>query len=280
MTAVKADVSKVALNPVVVTLTRIGNGVRAYLFFMIGLLALLVAFGQFKGTLDEQGAIAATAANPFGKVLLVIVLAGLVFYILWALVCALFDLLHVGHDLKGLFKRAGFIVSALLYALLIPMLIAYISGGSTQTGSQNFSVARLATTIFLLPWGKWLVAVVGAVLVVLGILAIFSGFRRHFDKEANSYSLSPHQMQWIKRAGRFGTIAYGVIIVIIGVLFFAAFRQADPLKATGLDGALLSLINLPFGRWLLGLIALGFISYSIYLIMSAIWFRTQSPKRV
>ena len=33
---------------------------RIDIFFMIGLLALLVAFGKFSGTLDEQGAIAAT----------------------------------------------------------------------------------------------------------------------------------------------------------------------------------------------------------------------------
>jgi len=50
--------------------------------------------------------LAATAANPLGKILLVIVLIGLCIYVLWALCAALFDLLHEGHDLKGLFKRA------------------------------------------------------------------------------------------------------------------------------------------------------------------------------
>jgi hypothetical protein len=62
------------------------------------------------------------------------------------------------------------------------------------------------------------------------------------------------------------------------VLFFTAFTHADPYKATGIDGALLSLIKLPFGRWLLGLIALGLISYGIYLGMKALWFRTLSSK--
>ncbi|HLO29367.1 MAG TPA: DUF1206 domain-containing protein, partial [Anaerolineales bacterium] len=153
-----------------------------------------------------------------------------------------------------------------------------ISNGSSKTGSQDFNIAKLATTIFLLPAGKWLVAAVGAVLIVAGLVTVYSGFRHDFDKEARSYSLSPRQVTWIKRAGRFGSIAYGVIIVVIGALFFAAFTHADPMKATGIDGALLSLIKLPFGRWLLAFIGLGLISYGIYLAMIALWFRTRSSK--
>jgi hypothetical protein len=276
--SVKKEASKVATNPAVGILVRIGDGARGYLFFVLGLLSLQFALGKISETLDYQGAITATAANPLGKFLLIIVLVGLVFYVLWAISCALFDFLHVGHDLKGLFKRAVLLIGAIIYGLLIPMLVVYISGGSTNTGSQNFSVAKLATTIFLLPGGKWLVAAVGAALIIGGLFTVFSGFRSNFDKEASSYSLSPSQVKWIKRVGRFGTLAYGAVIIIIGALFFAAFTNADPLKATGIDGALLSLIKLPYGRWLLGLIALGLISYGIYLAMKAVWFRTRSFK--
>ena len=278
MSSVKQEASKVASNPAVGIFIRIGDGARGYLFLVVGLLALLLALGKISQTLDYQGAIAATAANPLGKFLLIIVLIGLVFYVLWALAAALFDLLHVGHDLKSLFKRAVLLIGAVIYGLLIPMLVVYIRGGSSQTGSQNFSVAKLATTIFLLPGGKWLVAIVGATLIVGGLITVYSGFRRNFDKEVRSYSLSAGQVTWIKRAGRFGTLAYGAVIVVIGVLFFAAFTNADPLKATGIDGALLSLIKLPFGRWLLGLMGLGLISYGIYLAMKGLWFRTRSSK--
>ena len=278
MTSVKNEASKVALNPAVNILVRIGDGARGYLFFVLGLLAIQIALGKISQTADYQGAIAATAANPLGKILLVIVLIGLCIYVLWALCAALFDLLHEGHDLKGFSKRAVLLVNAVIYGLLIPMLVVYISGGTDTTGSQNFSIGKLASTIFLWPGGKWLVAAVGIALFIGGMVTLFSGFRRNFDKEANSYSLSSSQVTWIKRVGRFGTVAYGVIIAVIGVLFFTAFTHADPYKATGIDGALLSLINLPFGRWLLGLIALGLISYGIYLGMKALWFRTLSTK--
>jgi hypothetical protein len=278
MTDVKNEASKVALNPAVGILVRIGNGARAYLFVVLGLLALRMALGRISETLDYQGAITATATQPLGKILLIIVLIGLVFYVLWALACAIFDLLHVGHNLKGLFKRAVLLINAAIYGLLIPMLLVYITNGSAATGSQNFSISRLASTIFLLPAGKWLVAAIGAALIVGGLVTVISGFRHNFDKEAQSYSLSLGQVTWIKRVGRFGSVAYGVVIIVLGVLFFAAFTHADPLKATGIDGALLSLIKLPFGRWLLGFIALGLMAYGVYLATIALLFRTRSSK--
>lgn len=276
MPNVKNEASRIEHNPEVEILVRVGDGVRGYLFFMLGLLALQMALGKISGTLDYQGAIAATAGYPLGKFLLVIILIGLVFYVLWALACAIFDLLHLGHDMKGLFKRAILLVNAVIYGLLIPMLVGYITGGGAQTGSQNFNIGKLATTIFLWPGGKWLVALVGAVLVVAGLITFFSGISHNFDKESRSYSLSTAQVKWVNRAGRFGTLAYGTVIVIIGALFIAAFTHADPMKATGIDGALLSLIKLPFGKWLLGLIGLGLISYGIYLAMKALWFRTRN----
>jgi hypothetical protein len=275
MTSVKNEATKVTQNPEVSVLIRVGDAARGYLFFVLGLLTLQMALGKISGTADYQGAIAATAANPLGKFLLIIVLIGLVFYVLWALACALLDLLHVGHDVKGLFKRAVLLANAVIYGLLVPMLVTYISSGSATTGSQNFSITKLATTIFLLSGGKWLIAIIGVALIIAGLFTAYSGLGHDFDKEARSYSLSPDQVTWIKRIGRFGTVAYGSVIVIIGVLFFAAFTNADPYKATGIDGALLSLIKLPFGRWLLGLIAVGLVSYGIYLTMRALWFRTR-----
>jgi hypothetical protein len=278
MTGVKNEASKVATNPAVNILIRVGDGARSYLFIVMGLLALQIALGKISQTADYQGAIAATADKPLGKFLLIVLLIGLVIYVLWALAAAIFDLLHVGLGLKGLFKRTVLFINAVIYGLLIPTLVVYISGGSTQTGSQNFSIGKLASTIFLIPFGKWLVAAIGIALFIGGLVTLFSGLRRNFDKEASSYSLSPGQVTWIKRVGRFGTVAYGAIIALIGALFFTAFTQADPYKATGIDGALLSLINLPYGRWRLGLIAMGLVSYGIYLGMKAVWFKTLSSK--
>jgi len=40
--------------------------------------------------------------------------------------------------------------------------------------------------------------------------------------------------------------------------------QFDPDKAKGLDGALKALAAEPYGRWVLAIIALGFLAYGVY----------------
>ena len=67
MTGVKNEASKVASNPAVNILVRIGDGARGYLFFVLGLLAIQMASGKISQTADYQGAIAATAAEGSGS---------------------------------------------------------------------------------------------------------------------------------------------------------------------------------------------------------------------
>ena len=279
MNSLQDGASKVGRSRVVGILIRVGDVARAFLSFVIGLLALQMALGTISETLDEKGAIAATAAHPYGRFLLAIVLIGLIINVLWALACAIFDLLQVGHGVTGLFKRGALLLGAFAYLLLIPMLVFYVSNGSAVIPSTNFNITRLASTIFLLPYGKWLVVVVGAGLIILGLVRLFSAFSRDFDKESRAYLLSPRQVTWIKRVGRFGKITSGANVIIIGTLLVLAFVHADTLKATGIDGALLSLIKLPYGRLLLGFIALGLIASGVYLALEAFLFRTVSPRR-
>jgi hypothetical protein len=259
-------------------LIRVGDVARAYLWIVIGLLALQMAIGTINETLDEKGAISATAAYPYGRFLLAIVLVGLIINVLWALACAAFDLLQVGHGAMGVFKRGALLLGALAYLLLIPTLVFYVSNGSAVIPSTNFNITRLASTIFLLPGGKWFVLVVGAGLIILGLVRLFTALRPDFDMEYRAFSLSPRQVTWIKRVGRFGKITSGANVIIVGSLLVLAFVKADTLKATGIDGALLSLIKLPYGRLLLGVIALGLIASGVYLASEAFLFRTVSTR--
>ena len=59
-------------------------------------------------------------------------------------------------------------------------------------------------------------------------------------------------------------MAKGVALAIVGVLFVTAAVQADPSKATGLDGALHTLRDQPAGVIMLVIVALGFVAYGIY----------------
>ena len=70
-------------------------------------------------------------------------------------------------------------------------------------------------------------------------------------------------------AGRFGYVAKGIALGIVGGLFVAAAATADSDKAEGLDGALKSLVGVPGGQVVLIAIGAGLILYGLFCLARA-----------
>jgi hypothetical protein len=75
------------------------------------------------------------------------------------------------------------------------------------------------------------------------------------------------------RLGRFGMFARGVIFVVIGWFVVQAGIHNDPAQAQGFGGAFAFLLAQPFGRVLLGVIALGFVALGLHSFACARWIR-------
>src|SRR5688572_23936883 len=77
---------------------------------------------------------------------------------------------------------------------------------------------------------------------------------------------------WIKRFAKTGLVTKGVVYCLIGVLaFMAAFnisggRTQDASK----QGIFQVILEQPFGKFLLGLVALGLLFYAIWRLIQAI----------
>jgi len=108
-----------ATNPWFVRLERFGFVVRGLIYMIVGVLALQLAAGAGGATTSPTSAIALIGRQPAGKLLLVLVVAGLAGYSLWGFVRAILDPLGRGSQPKGLFYRAGFFFSGVSYGLLL-----------------------------------------------------------------------------------------------------------------------------------------------------------------
>ena len=74
---------------------------------------------------------------------------------------------------------------------------------------------------------------------------------------------------WVRRFGRFGYMAKGVVYGMIGVLAaLAAFGPGG--ETTGTSGALQSIAELPFGELVLWIIGIGLIGYIVWDFIKAI----------
>jgi uncharacterized membrane protein len=251
-------------------LTRLGYGVRGVIYVVMGLLAFQVALGKGGALASPQQAIAAIGKQPAGLILLWVILIGILAYSVWGLVRAFWDPLDKGSDTKGILTRVGFFFSALGYAFLAYTTYGYISGVSqSSSGSQT----KLITSVMAMPLGRIAIGLVGLIVVAVGLYQIYQGFKAGFERQFQTYALTPKEAKLATDVGRFGTAARGVVFALVGVLIFLAAYHANPSQPVGMDAALATLMQQPYGIWLLGIVAVGLIAFGFYSLLSAVWFR-------
>lgn len=266
MTTGTQAVRKATNSPWPERLARLGLASRGVLYFVIGVLALQVAFGDTGEQASQKGALQQLADEPFGAVVIWVLAVGLIGYALWRLLTAAFGTRFdpTATDAKGRIKALG---EGIGYGAVAALAVR-IATGSSSSSSGNGSQDRAATA---LSWtgGQFLVGAVGAIIAGLGLYFIVDGWKADFTKELDLGKVGPTARKVVIELGRFGRIARGVVFVLLGGLVVAAAVTYDPNKAKGLDGALKTLADQPYGTWLLALVALGFLAYGIYGVAEA-----------
>jgi hypothetical protein len=253
-------VRRAAANPWAERLARLGLAARGVLYIVIAILAFRIAFGHFEDQASQNGALQEIASQPGGQVLVWIVAIGLIGYSLWRLLTAAIGPAAdpVATDAK---QRVKALAEGLGYGAvaIIAVKIAAGSGSGSSGGGQQKTAMVLSW-----PGGQLLVGLAGVIILGVGAFFVYDGVKADFTKELKLAELSPTARKAVILLGRGGRIAQGVVFGIIGVLVLVAAVQYDPDKARGLDGALKTLVSQPYGRWLLGLVALGFLAYGLY----------------
>jgi hypothetical protein len=246
-------------------LGRLGYVAKGAVYLLVGVLAAEAALGAGGTATGSRGAIRRALRLPFGDVLLVAVAVGLGGYALWRLIQAIRDTEHQGTSAKGLVVRTGYVISAMLHAALAVYAVE-LAQGLRAPGDETVSRQHTAWLLGL-PHGSWLVCLVGAVVVGVGVaqwvIAANARFRR------NLRPLSPVAERWVVRLGRVGYLARGVVLLVIGGFLLSAGIHANPREARGIGGALHALAREPAGRWLFGAVAVGLAAYGLFVLLLA-----------
>lgn len=232
---------------------RLGYAVNGILHLLIAWLALQVAWSASGKNADQSGALQTLSENTFGRILLWVSVVGFTFLALWQIAQALTGRGMPGQEWKDRLKA---ISKAVVYIALGYSAFTFAQGHGKSSKKQTVD---LTAGLMGATGGRLLVALVGVVIVGVGAYHVNKGYKRKFLAD-----LVESPGRWATMAGRFGYIAKGIALGVVGVLFVAAAFKEQPAKATGLDGALRTLKDQPFGPVLLSLIALGIAAYGIY----------------
>ena len=255
-------------SPWLVGLGRLGHAAKGAVYLLVGVLAVQVALGRGGETTDNKGALTRIVEAPFGKFLLIAMAVGIAGYELWRLLQALLDTDGEGTGAEGIAKRVGYAGSAVIYTGLALSAVQLLRTGSAgESGSQ--SAQSWTAQLMAKPFGQWLVAVVGLLVIGIGGYQIYKGYKAKFREDLELGEIGATGETWVTRLGRIGHIARGLVFGLIGVFLIVAALQANPGEARGIDGALATLAQQSFGPWLLGAVAIGFVAYGLYMFAEA-----------
>lgn len=257
-------------------LARFGYAAKGVVYSLVGILAFQAAFNWGGKVTGSKGAFQTIASQPFGTVLLFLVAAGLVGYVVWRFVQAIYDPEHAKEGAETIGRRLSYAVSGLIYGSLAFAAFRIVSGGGSSSGGSSSSSEQTATLLSQ-PFGQWLVGLVGAASAGYGFYCMYRGIKTKFRKKLKTSEMGQTEEDWAIRIGRFGLISKGIVSTIIGYFFVQAARSANPDQAKTTEGALQAIQQQPFGAFLMGIVALGLLAYGIHMIVQA-RYRRISPE--
>lgn len=256
-------------SKVVQGLGRAGMVCYGLVHVIVAYLALRVAFGESGQQADQKGAVQEVGSTTFGTAVLWVLAIGLIAYGVWQLMQAAVGFQWVDKKNKRTRRRIMAVGKAALSISLGIYAMRLASGSGSGNNSGNQQQQEWTAKLMELPAGPILVGIVAAFVIGIGIAEIRRGVVKSFLKDLNVHELPSGSQQWVRRLGVFGYIAKGVVVGTIGVLLGIAAFQHNPSEAGGLDRALRTLADQPFGTITLIVVAVGLGAFGVYCFAAA-----------
>lgn len=238
---------------------RLGLVVYGVVHLVIATLAVQLALGDRSEAPSGSGAMAAVAEQPFGKAALWFIAFGMLLLVVWAAA----DLVagHRGEDGFELAKhRLIDVGKASGWVVLGIAAVTKATGTAGGGGGEEALTARLMN----LPGGQLIVGVVALVILGVGGVHVTKGLSDKHAKKLAGEGRTGEAGRAYLLIGKVGYVAKGVAIVLVGILFAVAAVTHSSGSSGGLDDGLSSLLDLPFGPWLLLVVALGIGCFGLF----------------
>jgi hypothetical protein len=260
--------NQAAPSKTMAVLARAGLAARGVMYVLVGFIAVQIAVTGSHQQADRAGAIRLVAHSPFGSVLLWLLVIGFAGMTLWRLSEAIWGTAEP--DGRKATKRLASLACGVFYGVLTYGILKYAIGIGQPSSSDKQS-RDLTAVVLRHPGGQILVAVVGIVIVIAGLVFIYLAYKRRFLKHLQMGTASPTTRTVVTRLGQIGGIARGIVFCTVGVFLFIAAKNAKPRQAKGIDSALRALAHTPAGPWVLVVVALGLAIFGIYSWCEARW---------
>jgi len=260
------------------TVARIGYGARGLVYLSAGVLTLLAVLDRTDGAAGAREALAWLSQQPFGRAWLFLAGAGLLAFVSWRGLQAVFDADHEGRDWRGASTRLSQAFSGLGYAFLALSAFRLLLHPPADPLAEQAATGReRAEQLLSLPLGNWLLVGIGLCIAGVGLANVIKAWRADFTEYL---ACSADLCRRVAPLARAGYMARGLAWLPLAALVVLAGIHARPADVTSFGAALDAVERQPAGAWFLVPAALGFMAFGAFSFVEARFRRIRPPARV
>jgi hypothetical protein len=237
---------------------RFGMVTYGIVHLVVAWLAVQLALGAHQKNASQKGAMQTLAKQSYGPLLLWLIAIGMFVLVIWRVIEVFSG--HQEYDGgKRWRRRATSAFKAVIYGYIGYLALQYATGGGSSSSSTSYTKTLMNQT-----YGRWLVGAVGVAIIVYGLAYARRGWTEKFMENLDARGTAGDAGSAYRVIGKIGYIAKGIAFCVVGGLFVAAAYTHHAKKSGGLDQALHTVLQQPFGPVLLILIAAGIACYGLF----------------
>jgi hypothetical protein len=264
---VKGKAQEAAQSQPIGWLARFGLASRGAVYLLMGVLALLLALGSAHKEVDQTGVLLTLVSYPAGEVLVALLAIGFAGYTILQLKEAAFGVAGEGRKRIPRLQALG---AAIVYGLLTYSAVNLLLGARTSSSERQ---EGLAAQVMRLTGGQIIVGLAGAAIVGVAAVMAYNGVRCTFMR--TFVDLPPRIERPLREIGRLGAVGRAAVFALVGALVVYAAWTFDPEKAGGIDAALKTVLQQPFGRPVVGAAAIALMTFGVYGLLEAMYRRVR-----
>lgn len=246
----------------------VGHVAKGIVFSLIGGLG---TYAVIRGAGDPRGMLEVLVwlhAQTFGLVLSTILGLGLLAHGTWRWWKAFEENEDPHPKLVDIGERAALAIGGTFYLLLSVFAFSLLWMEPVKSADQGTTSEVLKFTLKI-PWGEWILGLIGAIVVVIGIIMAVQGSKRQLMIDLGGAHMAKWERRGYRIIGMGGHLAWGMVNAVIGYFLIRVALTHDPEKYRGIKGALVFVGGRTFGTLLLGTVSMGLLLFGLFMFAKA-----------